>query len=454
MSIAQKLAKEVVNTKFEDIPAHAVKMVTDGVLDSIGIDFLGYYKDGQRFTQYAKSVGVGAAEATIVGDGSKVSAMVAAGVNHAMGQTTDFFDGGPSHPALCNLGPAGVAVAERAGAGGKELITAVALGYEISARFHRAAFPIGIATRELPPKDHSFPGETRHRATTVAIVAAKLMGLNEAQVENAIGIAWYLTPLPAAGLRRGSYGLGFCQWGIQAAILAQNDFQGPKGTIEREDFYDLAALAASPSLFYHAGTEMHLKPWISSRGNQPGLHAALDIIKEEGLKLEEIEGITLRAKKLYFDPEYVNTTPKTYFEGVFSIPWLFSMALLGYQAGPEWLTEERFNDPEALALAKKVKVEELPEATFVWDSGVRIYNDAPNEVEVVARGKVFKKRKTYGEALGSALNPMSKEQLEAKFKANAAPVIGLKQSEELVGMFVAVQDQKDVRNITRLFGPR
>lgn len=429
-------------------------MITDGILDSIGIDFLGYLKDGDRFTQYADAAGLGTPESTIVGSGKKVSSMIAAGINHAMGQTTDFFDGGPSHPALCNLGPAGMAVAERVGATGTQLITAVALGYEMSARFHRAAFPLGLATGELPPKDHSFPGETRHRAATVAVVASKLLALNAEQTQNALGIAWYLTPLPAVGLRRGSYGLGFCQWGIQAALLAQNNFEGPNDAIERENFYDLNALAASPSPFYHASTEMHLKPWISSRGNQPGLHAALEIIEEEGLTVKEIESITLKAKKLYFDPEYVTTTPKTYFEGTFSIPWLFAMAILGYQAGPEWLTDERFNDPEALSLAAKVKVAELPEATFVWDSGVKIYNDAPNEVEISARGRIFKKRKTYGATLGSALNPMPQEQLEAKFKANATPVIGKAQSEELVKLLGNMATEKNVRNITKLFGQR
>ena len=102
-------------------------------------------------------------------------------------------------------------------------------------------------------------------------------------------------------------------------------------------------------------------------------------------------------------------------------------------------------------MAKKVKVEELPRATEIWDSGVRYSNEGPNEVEIVAKGKVYKKVSTYGEAQGSSLNPMPKERLERKFKANSTPVIGEKQSAELFGMLSRLEEQKDVRNITKLF---
>ena len=460
MDVTQELATTVVKTKFEDIPAKAIDRIRDGILDMTGIAFLGYYKEGQPFIGYAKDVGIGTAESTLVGDGSKVSCMVAAGVNAAMGHGTDFMDGGPGYPALCSLVPSGIAVAERVGASGKDLITAVALGHDIGARLHRAAFPLDIIHGKLPPRDASFPGTDRQRSAIIAITAAKLLGLNELQTNNAIGIAWHMTPLPAArpGVpmprRTGppAFNLGTCQWGIQAALLAQKGFQGPGDVLGAETHYDQDHITSSPSPFYYSANELHLKNFIASRGVHPGISATVDIVQEQGIRPEEIQEIKFRAKRLYLQYPFNTPEPTNYHEAVNSVPWAFAMALLGYEAGPDWLTEERLKDPVALALAKKVNMEDLPRGTEIWESGVKNPNEASNEVEVVAKGKTFKKTRTYGEAVGSSLNPMSKEQLEGKFKANATPAIGKKQSEELVALFSGLQDQKDVRNITRLFG--
>ena len=463
MSVAEELAKEVVRTKFEDIPQKAVERTRRGIFDTIGVTFLGYPNAGKPFIDYAKSMGVGPPESTIIGDGSKTSCMYAAGVNAQMAQSTDFTEIGPGHSALTNMVQTSIAVAERVGASGKDLITAVALAYEINGRFHRAAYPLELIRGEGLQRDNSFieRGSHRHHPASAAITAAKLLGLIEAQVYSAIGIAWHYTPLrsgrpsglPSVAQRGEAQGLETCHWGIQAALLAQNDFGGPPDVVENEEFYDLNSVVSSPSPFYYAGNELHLKPWISSRGTHPGLSAMLDIVKEERIRPEEIEEVRFKAKRLYMQHPFDNPEPLNYREAVNSIPWAFAMALLGYEAGPEWLTERRLKDPKARALSKKVKILELPRATEIWESGVKITNDGPNEVEVVVKGKVFAKARTYGESPGSSLNPMPLEWLERKFKANATPVIGQGQSEQLVDALSKLENQSDIKTITRLFKP-
>ena len=453
MNFTEELAGEVVNAKFEDVPPSAMGRIRDGILDGISIAFLGYYKIGGRHVEYANRIGFGAPESTIVGDGSKVSCMVAAGVNASMGHSTDFFDGGPGYPSMASLSPSGVAVAERVGSSGRDLITAVAVGYEISARLHRAAFPLELIHGKLPKRDASFAGTDRQRASVIAIAASKLLGLDQGQTSNAICIAWYYTPVPSAMTKNGSFNLGSCHWGIQAALLAQSGFEGPTDALGNESHYDQDRLLSSPSHYYYASNELHLKPWISSRGVQPGIAVTLDIVKEQGISPDEIEEIRFNAKRLYLDYPFNTPEPKEYFEASNSVPWAFAMALLGYEAGPEWLTEERLNDPKCIALSRKVKMGELPRATEIWESGVKNPNEATNEVEVVARGKVHKGTMTYGEAPGSSTNPMSREWQERKFKANSTPVIGEKQAGELAGMLSTLEEQKDVRNVTRLFKP-
>lgn len=456
MSVTQEMANQVVKANYEDIPPGAADRIRRGILDDIGIGFLGYYLDDRTapFVEYAKEFGGGLPEATIIGDGGRVSCMLAAGVNAQMSSGTDFNETGPGGHPLSNIAQTGVAVGERVGASGQEVITAVALGYEMNCRFSRSAFPLGLIHGELPKRDASYPGHSRHFATTAAITAAKLLRLNESQTNQAIGIAWYYGPVPSNGfmLSRGVFNLGSCDWGIQAALLAQKGFEGPAGFIEIESRYDLDTLVASPSPYYHTENELMLKPWISSRGTQPGVTGFLEIVGEEGLKPEEIEEVRVKAKALYFHYPFDNPEPTGYWDASLSVQWQYAMLLLGVEPGPDWLKEERLRDPVAVALAKKIKIENLPRATEIWDSGVRYTLEAPNEISVFARGNVYKKTKTYGDAPGSPINPMTMEHLESKFNTNAAPVIGQSQSEELVGMLRKLEACSDIRDATKLFG--
>ena len=461
MNVTQQLSKEIVNTKFEDLPTKVVERIKRGILDNVGITFLGYPNIGKEHVDYAKLIGVGAPESTIAGDGTKASSMAAAGANASIARGTDFFDVGSSKPNLCVLVPCGVAIGERVGASGKDLTTAVALAYEISSRYHRAAYPLGMITHDIPDRDTSLPGNRWHDAASMAIVTAKLLGLDEAQVSTAIGIAWYLTPLPMPiehhrqSGETSAYSPATCHWGIQAALMAQNGFEGPSDVVGSHYPYDdVDKLVSSPSPFHYVSNEIHIKPWISSRGLQPGIHATLDILNEEKIRPGDIDEIRFSAKSLYLDHPYNSPEPKNYWEATYSIPWAFTMAILGYNPGPEWLSEERLKDSEALALAHKVKVAELPLATRIWNSGITITNEGPNEVEVTARGKVFKKRRTYGETLGSSLNPMPDEMLDRKFKANVTPILGEEQTAELAAMLWRLEDQNDVRNLTRLYKRR
>ena len=80
MSTTRQLIKELIGTEFEDIPSAAVEKIKWAILDDVGIAFQGYAMQGQTLVDYARDAG-GPPESTVVGDGAKVSAGVAAGVN-------------------------------------------------------------------------------------------------------------------------------------------------------------------------------------------------------------------------------------------------------------------------------------------------------------------------------------------------------------------------------------
>jgi len=181
----------------------------------------------------------GPEEATVIGSGIKVPCANASLANGAMVRYLDyndtyrktaknFFTGW--HPS--ELIPAALAVGERQHATGKELITAVALGYEMIGRFVDA-----ITVRPLSKRGW-------HMATlagfVVPLFVGKLLGLDHKQMANAVGIAGTNSPTLGSTNAPGeesnmTRNIGIplvAQGSIEAALLAQHGFTGPDRVIE------------------------------------------------------------------------------------------------------------------------------------------------------------------------------------------------------------------------------
>lgn len=446
----QRLVKEVIQAKFADIPTSIAERVTHGILDDVGIAFLGYSMAGGPLIEYAKDIGGGRPESTLIGDGSKVSCVIAASVNAQMAYDTDFNETGPGHHILSALAQTALAVGERVQANGRDIITAVAIGYEMSGRFQAAL---------LPPDSIGGTQGKRHIPITVAMTAGKLLGLNAVQLNHAIGIAWYFQPQPSEfnwrniwWKRLGNPHIGFCHLGIQAALLAQKGFEGPIDIIDKEVFYDLDRLTYSPSPYHYPAKRMHLKPWIASRECHPGIQGTLELLSHENLIATDIDEIQFNGLGLYLDYPFNNPEPTEYWNAIYSVQWAFAMAILGYQPGPDWYAEERFEDPEVLALTKKIRIYQAnADAEEEYSRGSTKLGTYPNNVEIHAKGNRYIINKSGVETLGSPENPMPIDQLVQKFRSQSVPIIGDKQSALLVDSLLHLDHQDNLAKIASLY---
>jgi 2-methylcitrate dehydratase PrpD len=180
----EALVDFVEGLRFEDLPAGAVEATAALVLDQFSCWLIGIEMDWtRRLRQVVAPAGAAApaAGAAIYGDPAPVSAEVAALVNGTAGHGFDFDDlhmPTMSHPG-CVVIPAAIAVAAERGADGRELLAAVAAGYEPLLRTGLAA---GLRY-----------GELGFHATGVlgplgsAVAAARLLG--GAPVVDALGLA-------------------------------------------------------------------------------------------------------------------------------------------------------------------------------------------------------------------------------------------------------------------------
>lgn len=452
----RKLIDFMAKAKFGDIPPPAVKAIKELILDDIGCAFGGYYMKPLRnaLVNYCKDVG-GTPESSIIGDGTKTSCALAAGVNAQFAFALDFDETGPGVHVGSSIVENAIAVAEKVGASGKEVIAAVATGYEISGRFDEAG------RRHVPSTDAA-----RHIPMTNALVAGKLLGLDGTQMNNALGIAWvnngvlsFDRVVALMGFRPspmvGDTNFWWTQRGIEAALLSENGFQGPLDILDDEKEYDGKALTSDTEPYWYTQNLLELKPWPMSRLTHANMENMRRIMNEEKLKPEDVEEVIFRGAKFYTVYPFNSPDLVDWQVAVLSVPWGLSMVALDIPPGTAWIDTRRFKDQTALAFARKVKMEELPEATKRWDS--KEFIGFPNELEVRAKGRIFKrstKDLELGLSLGSPRRPMPRKMSEAKFLDQVKRTLPEGQARELLSVAYDLENLTNVKDLTKLYRPK
>lgn len=441
MSITQTLAEEVVATAYDSVPEAARLQVRRLIADQVGVAFLGARLTGAAYEGYARALG-GTPDAVLMGSGVRVPAELAAGVNAQVCRNTDYEETGPGLHAGPVVAMTALAVGERVGASGRDVVAAAALGYELNARFF-------FARRD---------GDIRHLGVTAAAIAARLLGLDASATNRALGLAWelpsksvvYQVPkTPKRVSRLGMANVVSARQGVQAAMLVQQGFDALPDELDTlADQYDIAALTHSPAPYQHTATQLMLKPWPASRLCHGAIQLGQRMMAEHALKPAQIERVVLGLAGIYLMPHQNDPAPEDYWQAIYSVQWNLAMALLGVPPGPAWSDAARLRDPAARALAARIELTEDPEATRVMRS-LR-WLDLPNSIELHAAGRVFRDRILFHDVLGSPDAPMPPAMFDGKFLGLVTPALGAGRAAQLLAALHAIDEAEDIRTITQL----
>ena len=135
-SVLESLGALAHAIRFEDLPADVVSDAKARILDTLGCAFGAHDSDVATAVRRMAADCGGAAQATLIGSSEKTSAPLATLVNGSLLRYLDsndyYFSRDPAHPSG-NLAAA-LAVAEREGRGGRDLIAALVAAYEIQLR--------------------------------------------------------------------------------------------------------------------------------------------------------------------------------------------------------------------------------------------------------------------------------------------------------------------------------
>ena len=129
--------------------------------------------------------------------------------------------------------------------------------------------------------------------------------------------------------------------------------------------------------------------------------------------------------------------PSTGLQSKFSLVHSAAVALIDGAAGVAQYSDARAADPKVSALRRKVKA--VADETLRKDEAY---------AAIIAGGERHEVHIAH--ASGTADNPMSDAAIEAKFMANAAPVIGRERAERACDFVLALEVQPDMRALTAL----
>jgi len=437
----EKLAEFSSFYKYDDLPPGAINTAKDIILDTLGALFAAWpdrHPVSRLIGDHVKEMG-GAPECSVLGRDFKVPAPNAALANGVMGYAADIEGGGMArmHAAAAFV-PGILVMGERQRLSGKDILTALALAYDISGR-------VSEASRTETSYPHSFHPSAVFTTFGVAAIAGHALRLSTEQFINAYGlagsvasglIAWVDDPSEHSR----SYGIGVsARNGVTAGLLAEKGFGGPQGIFDPMKYNIYDAFSG----------EMHLDELLKSLGSEfyierqdgfklypccgdihTGLDALLAILKEHRLKPDDIVQVIHQVKEIR-RPVIDNNPLHSH-----NAQYIMAIAAVDRQIRWNDFLIDRLEEDAIAAMYARTRLVGTAE---LEDSP----SAAPAIVEVQTRdGRKLIKRVEY--CKGHSLNPFTPEELRQKFMNLAIPAVGEARSREIMELVQHLENVDDV----------
>jgi len=368
--LAEKLSEYVCDFKYGDIPAYVTEHTKLCLLDSLGVALASADKPWcKAIHSYVRRQG-GAQEATVWYHGGRVPDTNAALANAMFVHSMDFNDDLAGIQVGGIIPPSALAIAESVGATGEEIIAAIVIGYDVATRCAVAINSQGLYMRGFQPT--AVCG-----AFASAAVAGRLLKMSPTEMAYAFGIAGSYAGGTTEFLKEGTDTKRFhvakaAHGGLISAHLAKGGMTGPRSIFEGEHgvFHAYSENSQPERLVEELGTRFDIldtsvKLYPFCDGNAAPLEAALAVLEENSLGIEDLETLHFQMKSFlipyvvdYHGDKERKYRPQNELDGQMSLPYCLSVGLLnGGKVKTTDFEPEKLSDPDILALAAKVSAE-------------------------------------------------------------------------------------------------
>ncbi len=455
MSISEKIARKAIQVECSSLSNDVVDRVKYLLLDYLGVAARGARTESSEAVHSMLSQNADQSRGMqVIGTMLRAEASYAALANgvaaHAL-ELDDVVNAASLHPAVCVM-PAALSMGHLVGATGKDLITAIVLGYEVMVKLGVSLDPAALYTRGFHPTGTC-------GVFGAALASGKLAKLGEAQMVNAMGIAGS----QAAGLLEflfdGTSTKPFhAGWsahsGLVSTLLARGGFTGPRTVIEGKlgflhaysDNSDQEKILDSWGEPYEV-MRTSIKPHACCRYKQASIDCIQAIMMENSLTPEDIDKVVLSILKAGFalivDPWEKKLNPKTIVDAQFSMAYGAAITIVYGRAFLDEYSIDNINSNRILKMMQRIEC--------VEDDNIE--NDYPQKwpakaVIFTKDGRRLETRVEYPK--GDPENPLTWEELIDKFKLLTAPVFSSEQINNIVTYIRNLEHEEDLSYLLAL----
>jgi 2-methylcitrate dehydratase PrpD len=446
----RRLSGYIAEARKRNLPPAVLERTKHHVLDTIAAMVSGSrLLPGRKAISYVKTLG-GTKEACVIGSRIVTSAANAALANgmcaHA-DETDDSHAPSLTHPG-CGIVPAALAVAERERRSGEALLRSVALGYDICARL----------TRSLNAYEFREDGHSTHSFGPMfgaAAAAGSLFRLNE----NRIRYLLSYTAQQASGIscwmrdeehieKAFDFGGMPARNGVAAASMVAHGFSGVEDVFSGErSFFVAYGRAPKPEILAQGLGEdyeilrTNIKRWSVGSPIQAPLDSLALLLKESPIKPEQVEKVVVRVAH-----QGANTTDNRSMPDICMQHMCAVMLLDGTVSFRSAHDEKRMRHPKVLEIRNRIEL-------LGDDALTKAMPSRQGIVEVTLRDGRTLRHHTIA-VRGTAENPMTRAEVDAKSYDLIAAVAGKARARRLCDAVWNLERLRDVRKLRPLLMER
>ena len=444
MGATDTIANWIVNTSYEDIPPDAVRVAKESCFDCIGVILAGAAQPvGQLIQSYVAEQG-GKPEATVLASGLRTSMSNCALANSTMGHALDYDDfGGFGHPTIAIFPPL-MALGEKLGASGLELLEAYVLGCELGNVLYSSGKHNNLV--------RGFNTTAAIARVASAAACARLMKLDQYKTTMALGIASAMAsglihnfgtmaePLHAGLTARD--GLMAAQLAHMGLTAGEQVFDHPLGfasKISEDATYGLDEMAAGLGKPFRTQESLMIKKYPSCAANHGLTDSILTLMREHEFDYRDVESVEVAQSYVSVAMLYVQ--PEDGLQGKFSALFNTAAALVDGKVGIDTFTRQKIDDPVIQDTMSKVRLN----VQSKWEEGSADYSGSGTPVKIRLKdGRVLEHTTNRGEFLGSQRNPWGFDNIAGKFRANALLSLPPDKVDRAVEVWSAMEEVEDV----------
>ncbi len=438
-TLTEQLAGYWAQARFESLPAEVVHAAKRFLLDTTAAGVAGADTEVVQVVAAGARAGAGRGDAVLWGGGDTLPPTAAALVNGTAAHALELDDfGGCGHSGAVVI-PAVCALANATRASGREVILAIAAGYDLAGRVLEGSGGY------RPHNERGWHSTGTCGSFGAAAASARLLGLAGQPFVHALGIAGTFTGGTWAFLADGALVKRFhpgkaAETGVSAALLAQAGLTGPSQVLDAEwgGFYNTYAPGVStPERAVDGlGEQFHIlrsgiKPYACCRTIHSALDGLLDILSGAAQGSRAIARLIVHGN-MQTRRQFERIDVRNLLEAQFSMPYCLAVTADSGQATIEQFQPLRVSDPEIQRLMALTEIRtdrvlgptDYPSIEVVFNDGRREYRDVPF-------------------AKGAPEAPISDGELNDKAMALLGPALGAAAAQSWVDAVWSLEDCLD-----------